>query len=63
MEFGKTRWSCSWNSDKTVHKSLPWGDGGPVGGVGMRVQGVIGAQGWGGWGFGGLFDMKLTLSV
>ena len=23
MDFDKTRWSCPWNSDETVHKSLP----------------------------------------
>ena len=23
MEFDKTRWSCSWNSDQNLHKTLP----------------------------------------
>ena len=23
MDFDKTGWSCRWNSDETVHKSLP----------------------------------------
>ena len=37
---------------KTVHKTLPGGDGGPGAAVGR-----------GGSGVGGLFDIKLTLSV
>ena len=50
MEFDKTRWSCPWNSDKTVHKTLP--GGGWVGGVGV-VTGSGWGRGWWGSGVGG----------
>ena len=34
MEFGKTRWSCSWNSDQNCTQNLAtgWGEGGWGGG-------------------------------
>ena len=35
MEFGKTRWSCSWNSDQNYTK---------------LCQGVMGAKGMDGYG-------------
>ena len=31
MEFDKTRWSCPWKSDKTIHKILPRGGRGQGG--------------------------------
>ena len=51
MEFDKTRWSCSWNSDQNCTKLCQMAQG--VGGHG-------GIGGGGGPGGGGLFDMKLT---
>ena len=51
MEFDKTRWSCSWNSDQNCTQNSAGGGRGPGAAVG------------GGRGMGGLFDMKLTLSV
>ena len=45
---------------KTVHKTLPMGGGGPGGGW---VEGYRGGGGPGVGDVGGLFDMKLTLSV
>ena len=49
MEFNKTKWSCQSNSDQNcVHTKLSQG-----------VVGVVGS----GSAVGGLFDMKLTLSV
>ena len=55
MEFDKDRWSCSWNSDQNCARG--WGARG--------WEGYLGTGGFGGpgdWG-GGLFDIKLTLSV
>ena len=34
MEFDKTRWSCSWNSDQNCTQNSPRGGGG-TGGRGM----------------------------
>ena len=31
MEFDKTRWSCSWNSDQNCTQNSPRGGGGPGG--------------------------------
>ena len=57
MEFDETRWSYSWNSDQNLHKTLSGvvGLGRSMGGRGSRGQ----ESGVGG----GLFDMKLKLSV
>ena len=54
MEFNKTRWSCPWNSDQTVHKILP-GSGGGQEDRGGRGQGGRGGriEGGGGQGVGG----------
>ena len=43
MEFNKTRWSCPWNSDQKLHKTLPGGGGGQ-GGRGGKV-GVVRLRG------------------
>ena len=52
MEFDKTRWSCSWNSDQNCTQNSDGGGWGPGGWVGMGVQGVVGSRGWCGGGGG-----------
>ena len=63
MEFDQARWSCSWNSDHNCTQNSATGWSGSRGWVGIGLQGVVGVQGVGWVGVGGLFDMKLTLSV
>ena len=48
MEFDKTSWSCSWNSDQNCTQNSARGVVGAQGVGGSGVQGVVEAQGW--WG-------------
>ena len=48
MEFDKTRWSSSWNSDQNCTQNSARGWWGPRGWVGIGLQGVLGDRGVGG---------------
>ena len=48
---------------KTVHKTLPGSGGSPGDGWVYGYRGWWGSRGWDWLGLGGLFDMKLTLSL
>ena len=62
MEFDKTRSSCSWNSDQNCTQNSARGSRGPGGWV-SGYRGRRGPRGCSWMLVGGLFDMKITLSV